>query len=273
MSDFEDIEASQNVENLDDDQRFLTDEELLALAKQHRAERQAAAPEFARSEVRDLADTEAAFAKQLGRIAERQGRLTQKEFEIWEDDFASGWKRAQEQLDESGQHTAELEADAVSPLMTDRNLSETIEAQAGNFYLQRNLDLKRAIELGDSTNKDRELETVKSFFSSVQRHIEYKYQDPRQMDSWEAQQYDRNRTAAHNNMIRHLNSLNDLARKYHTRPFTPRNFWTSDAPQKTFQVQNRMRHDRHQVEAYVEQAFTREVNDAKRRQERESRWY
>ena len=96
--------------------------------------------------------------------------------------------------------------------------------------------------------------------------------DMRGSDVWEFESYDRQRTKAHNDLIRHLNSLNDLARKYGVRPFTMRNFWTSETSLRSDPepVKQRMRHDRHQVEAYCRNAFTRLHESAKRQAERRS---
>ena len=71
-------------------------------------------------------------------------------------------------------------------------------------------------------------------------------------------EYENARTNAHNDVIEHLNRLNNLARKYGTTPFTPRNFWKSIKTKQTDSVARRMRYDRDVVEEYYAIAFSRE---------------
>ena len=92
--------------------------------------------------------------------------------------------------------------------------------------------------------------------------------------NWE--KYDSDRTFAHNMTIRLLNELNDLARRvYHTTPFTPRNFWTSekDMKKQTPAESTRMRYDRDVVEEYYSIAFSEEVLKRNRQLQRQMRGY
>ena len=73
--------------------------------------------------------------------------------------------------------------------------------------------------------------------------------------------YQNKRREAHNNLIRHLNYMNDLARKYGVRPFTFRNFETNDfAYSEKLDVGGhtnaRADYDRSIVEAYCRIAFS-----------------
>ncbi len=269
----EELEYSSQVERLDDDQHYLSHEELARVAAEMRQKSIDEAPDRARREVEDMVSIEDAFELQLQRASKRgQSKLSPEEFERWEDDFSDDWQRMREYLREFNA-TSEDEAEAVRPLMRDHNLENTIEAYAGKYYFQRNEALRRAIELGDSEDKKKELELVESLFSKASAHIAYKYISTSEARDMGFESYDRARTNAHNALIHHINSLNDLARKYDVRPLTPRNFWTSEGPQRTSDVRSRMSHDRHQVEAYIENAFQRQVETAKRRQEAQDRYY
>ena len=92
-------------------------------------------------------------------------------------------------------------------------------------------------------------------------------------DMWSLQQFDERRTASHNDAIKHLNYLNDLARKYGTRPFTPRNFWTSQNQRQTPAMSSHMSYDRHVFESFYTHAFGKEsVDRIRRKHERNSYW-
>ena len=83
------------------------------------------------------------------------------------------------------------------------------------------------------------------------------------------------RTMAHNNVIKHLNGLNDLARKYHVRPFTVRNFCPSDARPKGKQtpaIADLMTYDRYSVQSYYVIAFSSEERKRQAIQERNNRY-
>ena len=64
-----------------------------------------------------------------------------------------------------------------------------------------------------------------------------------------------------------MNGLNDLAKKYHVRPFTVRNFLTSDAVLKERQtqaIQDIMQLDRYIVVDYCRTAFPSEFERAEK---------
>lgn len=256
-------------------ERVLSAEETAILARDYFERAKAEAPTRAKEYISNMLDTETAFRKQVKRAQGRgENHISRKEFEIWEDDYESDWKHAHEEMRRGDIVSSEAEAEIESALMLSDGdaLNDTIEAQAGHFYFERSKALDDAIRASDDPKRNEDLAKLGSFLSSVQEHLNYKYMDMRGSDAWEFESYDRKRTKAHNDLIRHLNSLNDLARKYGVRPFTMRNFWTSEKSLRSDPepVKQRMRHDRHQVEAYCRNAFTRLHESAKRQAERRS---
>lgn len=257
-------------------ERPLTQAELVALTKESIRKKREAAPQQAKEYISDMVDIERAFEKQLQRIAERgDDHISRKEFERWESDYANDWEKAHEEMRIGDIQTSSGQAEIEYPLMVSDGseaLSKTIEAQAGHFFSERSKELNDAIRASDDPDKEEDLQLLGGFSKSVAIHLDYKYIDVRQMDAFEAQQYDRNRTAAHNAMIKHLNALNNIARKYNVTPFTMRNFWTSENSRAgdPEPVKQRMRHDRHQVEAFCEIAFKTDAERRKRQAERYS---
>jgi hypothetical protein len=159
----------------------------------------------------------------------------------------------------------EDEADVESAMFFTKDeatLHETIEAQAGAYYRDRARALREAIRASDDPHKEEDEDVLYGFFAAVSRHLDYKYMTPEDIRlsyGKDYHEYDQDRTFAHNNAIRQLNKLNDLARKYGTTPFTPRQFWTSEKKDQTPAVSKRMRYDRDVVEEYYAIAFSEEV--------------
>ena len=242
--------------------------------------------EILKSRAADIADTEDAFRGRLAKIREAGGDgMSQKEFERWEDDYADNWRYMQQDLarmdyDNSSQEAMEYEADVESVMFKSQaNLDEAIEARSGDYFTQRARALREAIEASDEKTKQSDLSLVGSFWSSVAEHLEYRYTTQAELrdqygdDMWSLQQFDERRTASHNDAIKHLNYLNDLARKYGTRPFTPRNFWTSQNQRQTPAMSSRMSYDRHVFESFYTHAFGKEsVDRIRRKHERNSYW-
>lgn len=241
--------------------------------------------EILRSRAADIADTEDAFRGRLAKIKEAGGEMSQKEFERWEDDYADNWRYMQQDLarmdyNNSSQEAMEYEADVESTMFASQaHLDEAIEARSGDYFTQRARALREAIEASDEKTKQSDLSIVGSFWSSVAEHLEYRYTTQAELrdqygdDMWSLQQFDERRTASHNDAIKHLNYLNDLARKYGTRPFTPRNFWTSQNQRQTPAMSSHMSYDRHVFESFYTHAFGKEsVDRIRRKHERNSYW-
>ncbi|MBR6134048.1 hypothetical protein IKQ38_01025 [Candidatus Saccharibacteria bacterium] len=241
--------------------------------------------ESMRGHAMDIADTEDAFRVRLASIKEKSGEMSKKEFERWEDDYADNWRYLQQDLarmdyDNSSQEAMEYEADVEAAMFSsESHLDEAIEARSGDYYTERSRALRDAINASDEKTKQSDLSLLGSFWSSVAEHLEYRYTTQAELrdqygdDMWSLQQFDERRTASHNDAIKHLNYLNDLARKYGTRPFTPRNFWTSQNQRQTPAMSNRMSYDRHVFESFYTHAFGKEsVDRIRRKHERNSYW-
>lgn len=240
--------------------------------------------EILKSRAADIADTEDAFRGRLAKINEAGGEMSQKEFERWEDDYADNWRYMQQDLarmdyDNNSQEAMEYEADVESVMFKSQaHLDEAIEARSGDYFTQRARALREAIEASDEKTKQSDLSLVGSFWSSVADHLECKYTSTAELreeygdDDWSLKQFEQRRTSAHNDAITHLNYLNDLARKYGTRPFTPRNFWTSQNQRQTPAMSSRMSYDRHVFESFYTHAFGDRVDQIRRKHEQRNYW-
>ena len=245
--------------------------ESLRASQQRRAER---TPEAAARYFKNARESQEDFAKRLLSIRASGGSMSAKEFEMWEDDFTTWWDIAQDEMSR-GNLDFNARAEAEQHVVTstdDSELYKTIEAQAGNFYFERTKALREAILASDPKTAEQDLAYLNAFPGVVARHLDFKYMTREEIIDYGPSEQDRQRTAAHNEVIRHLNGLNDLARKYGTRPFTVRNFWPSDERRKTQAVQKVMRYDRDIVEEYYAIAFSGEVRKREAEQERFRRY-
>ena len=254
------------------DDHILSAEELKQISANFRAEQIAKAPEEVNFFASDIRDTEKAFQSQLERSASRgEPYIPSKEFERWEDIVADDWRLLQERAS-IGNMSSDAEAKAESPMFTAIDPAHTIEAQAGHFFDDRKDALLDAIRSTDTPTKDQDLEIIRKFPALVGAHLDYRYMSMSEAAEY-GESYDRLRTAAHNDVIDGLNSLNDLAHKYHTRSFTPRDFWNSRNPNQTPSIGNRMSYDRHVVEEYCTYAFASDVARHERKRQREDLFY
>lgn len=223
---------------------------------------------------KEIQTYERGFTKQLERS---DGKVPKKEFETWENLLGDQLRIIQDKVN-FGNLSLEQEAEARHPMITYRKeeeLQKTIEAQAANFYHERFDALQQAIKESDSPTKDEDLAYIKNYYGTVVRHLDFKYMDRDEVADYGYEAYESGRTRAHNNTIKHLNGMNNLARKYHTRPFTVRNFWTSDLRRKEDQtpaVADIMRYDRDIVEEYYAIAFSSEVQKREYQQKRNRRY-
>ena len=229
--------------------------------------------------VGELADTNKDFVKFRKRLKQEGRTMSEKEFKAWEQElYAPWWKGICDHMRKCGANTEEEQAVIEKDLFftyDESELHETIEAQAGNYFHDRADALREAINKSDKSEeeKKKDIDAISAFYTAVNWHLDYKYMsadEKRSMSTSDWQAYERGRTSAHNGAISALNHLNDLARKYGTTPFTPRNFWTSNKSNQTPEVSRRMRYDRDVVEEYYAIAFSSEVrareNKAKRLQ-------
>lgn len=258
-------------------ERPMTVEEAMLAAESYRKFKVASGIEEAKNKSKEIAEMNQDFISYVqSKYDGDASKVSQKEFEIWEDDFIYAWEHQQQAVKEAGfayndAEEAKLEQDLFFT-GKEEVLHQTIEAQAGRFYRERAKALLEAIQASDADEEQKrhESDLLSNFYNDVNRHIEMKYMTPEEIrDEYPgysgARDYDRIRTSYHNGAIKTLNSLNDLARKYHLRPFTPRNYWTSEASNQTDDMRRRMRYDRDMVEEYYSIAFQDKVKKANNR--------
>ncbi|MBR3144059.1 hypothetical protein IKF12_02565 [Candidatus Saccharibacteria bacterium] len=235
------------------------------------------APGMAAFYYKNVRDTELDFAKRSKAINDGGGKMSEKEFLEWEDGLEIDLRQAEheERLGKLSFSQATEARQHMVAYYVDTELHKTIEAQAGNYYDERDRALRQAIKDSGKPESEEDLMYLNSFYPAVAHHLEYKYMTPSTIRDYGADRYERERTRAHNDAIRRLNGINDLARKYRTRPFTARNFATSDLVNKNAQslaTQRVMRYDRDIVEEYYAIAFSYEVRDIKAKFEHESKF-
>jgi hypothetical protein len=191
-----------------------------------------------------------------------------KDIPFWEEDLEFSWQILQDYIKRakglSMEDEARMEESAFFTYDTG-TLHETIEAQSGHFFRERARALRDAINASDLTEAEKkaQLDKIDALWENAVKHLEFKNMYPEEIRGYGADYYERSRTRVHNATITSLNELNDLARSYKLKPFTPRNFWTSDVRNQTPEMQRRMRYDRDLVEEYYAIAFERELADEK----------
>ena len=235
------------------------------------------APEEAAKFFKNIYEIQDDFERRSQIISEQNSIMSQKEFERWEDAFSFEYNLAQKEINQAHLNLDTI-AEATQNMVTstdDSELHKTIEAQAGNFYYQRANDLRKAIQASKDPNAKKDLGYIGDFLNSVERHLDFKYMSPEEVNDYGYREYEVHRTAAHNSAIDHLNGLNDLAKKYNTHPFTVRNFWTSrlrDKSSQTPAIAKVMRYDRDIVEEYYTIAFSSEVRKREAKQRHKEKY-
>ncbi len=212
------------------------------------------------------------FGNRLKSLEESGSKMSEKEFEMWEDDYGNEYNSASEKLEEEGvrfDKYCDSMVNAVAYLGNNREkeLKYTVEAYAGNFYHERKNALKNAIENSSESEekKQQDKEAMDDFVSAVLEHIDFKYATKEEEIEYGLDRFDNDRTRAHNNAIKKLNHINDLAREYGTKPFTVRNFNPSDLIDKNRQTESEIAiflYDRHIVEEYYALAFSDKMSRA-----------
>ncbi len=219
------------------------------------------APAKAKKYFAEAREVERAFDDRNKKLAKTNAEMNKKEFECWEDELDFELKLAERQI-EIGKMNFNQIGEAKREIVTyfvDTELSKTIEAQAGEYFFDRERELELALR---KNGTEEELKYLHNFYQTINQHLDFKYMTREEMLDYGYDNYEKQRTKAHNDAIRHLNGINDLARKYGTRPFTVRNFWTSDLKEKNAQtdaVAKVMRYDRDIVEEYYAIAFKSDV--------------
>lgn len=236
------------------------------------------APKYATEFFKVALDVERDFDHRRQTIESQGGKMSQKEFEKWEDALSNEIGYAERELgktDKKLEIVAECEQ-AMIFSANDTELHRTIEAQAGRFYHQRMAALREAIQSSNDENSEANLNYTKDFYGTVMKHLDFKYMNREDIKSYGYEEYENGRTYAHNAAIKHLNGLNRLAKKYHIRPLTVRNFWPSDLRDKSNQTQavsRIMRYDRDLVEEYYAIAFSSEIQRRNNVQARQMQYW
>ncbi len=232
---------------------------------------------------RELKTTERQFANQLKRSEDRsEAYIRESEFSAWEKDARDNWdhmKNAELDAGLSEHERAKMEASAILYLNPDECV-RTIEAQSGNFYFSRMRKLLDAIEAAGELGKN-DLESAKEFPDAVAEHLRFKFTPRDELrDEFDTgnptttwRRVDEARNRAHNNSIRQLNALNELAEKYGTPRLTFRNFRTKGYLENLPMEEDRIaENDRATVEAYYTFAFRNEVTRLIAKQRRASEY-
>jgi hypothetical protein len=228
--------------------------------------------ESAKFFAKESCESEYIFAKRLKKLGTTQ--MSEKEFGKWEDDLSIWYYKAKKNAYEDYalfvRGGGRDEGDMISDLMSrtvaypgggrEEDLKNTIEARAGYFYEKRRNMLRVAINNSDmpAEKKEKDLAAIRQFEEDVYRHMDWKNKTREQLRNIGFESADAARTRAHNDVIKDLNNLNDLAKEYGTRPFTMRNFLPSDAVSRRSQTRAQaeiMRYDRDIVEEYYALAF------------------
>ncbi len=242
-----------------------TEEEKRARSEFYKNEKIRAGRSQAELYSRDIAAINQAF---IGLVKKKYGgdpsKVGREEFLRWEDDFAYSWRLVTSGMrDAMILYNMEESAKAQESMFfttDEETLQYTVEAQAGRFFYERAEALTDAIKQDQSIDENERKKRsglLGKFYQSVNRHLELKYMTPEEKKGeFEGNQYDTTRTMVHNRTISQLNALNDLARSYKLRPFTPRNFWTSENQDQTPAMKRKMRYDRDVVEEFYGIAFS-----------------
>lgn len=256
-------ENDENIEEIDWS-------ELAKSAQEFSQKLVAEAPERAKGFCGEIAQFEKRFIDRIDELDSSGDRIEEKELIKWEDMVGDELKLVKRE-EERANFDLDTLADVMQNMVVNGNkvaLGRTIEAQAGRFYRKRMGDLKEAIEAAGGEGAEDDLEFVKGFYPKVAEHLDYRYMPPEEVKAYGFQEYDERRTRSHNDVIKYLNGLNDMARKYQVRPLTVRNFWPSDLRGKDSQtpaIARVMSYDRNLVERYYENAF---ADDVKKRSEK-----
>lgn len=235
------------------------------------------APDYAADFYRAALDVTRDFDRRRQALESENQKMSKTEFEKWEDALSDEIGYARKELEKTDNSLETMAESARAMILTtdEHKTYKTIEAQAGNYYHERSTALKQAIESSGRPESEKDLNSIRGFYFAIMDHLDYRYEDPDRVFSMGVKEFDKQRIMSHNNVIKHLNELNDLARKYHVRPFTLRNFCPSDARPKERQtpaVADLMAYDRYSVQSYYTIAFSSEVKRREAIQERNSRY-
>ena len=234
------------------------------------------ATDYAADFYRAALDVTRDFDRRRQTLESENQKMSRTEFEKWEDALSDELEFAGDELEKTD-NTLETMAECAQYMIltTDEEKTyKTIEAQAGNYYHERSAALKQAIESSGQPESKQDLDSIRKFYYAVVDHLDYRYPMPGEVERRGYEEFEKERTLSHNNLIKAFNDINDLARKYHVRPFTIRNVCPSDARDKKDQtpaVARLMKYDRYVLQSFYIAAFSSEEQRRKAKQERENR--
>ena len=251
-------------------------EDVAKLAKESWNKESDHATDYAADFYRAALDVTRDFDRRRQALESEDQKMSKTEFEKWEDALSDELEFAGDELEKTD-NTLETMAECAQYMIltTDEEKTyKTIEAQAGNYYHERSAALKQAIESSGQSESKQDLDSIRKFYYAVVDHLDYRYPMPGEVERRGYEEFEKERTLSHNNLIKAFNDINDLARKYHVRPFTIRNFCPSDARDKKDQtpaVARLMKYDRYVLQSFYIAAFSSEEQQRKAKQERENR--
>lgn len=234
------------------------------------------APDYAADFYRAALDVTKDFDRRRQTLESEKQKMSRTEFEKWEDALSDEIGYARKELEKTDNSLETMAECAQYMILTtdEEKTYKTIEAQAGNYYHERSAALKQAIESSGQSESKQDLDSIRKFYYAVVDHLDYRYPMPGEVERRGYEEFEKERTLSHNNLIKAFNDINDLARKYHVRPFTIRNFCPSDAREKKDQtpaVARLMKYDRYVLQSFYIAAFSSEEQRRKAKQERENR--
>lgn len=251
-------------------------EDVAKMAKEVWRQETEKAPDYAADFYRAALDVTRDFDRRRQALESEDQKMSKTEFEKWEDALSDEIGYAKKELEKTD-NTLETMAECAQYMIltTDEEKTyKTIEAQAGNYYHERSAALKQAIESSGQSESKQDLDSIRKFYYAVVDHLDYRYPMPGEVERRGYEEFEKERTLSHNNLIKAFNDINDLARKYHVRPFTIRNFCPSDTREKKDQtpaVARLMKYDRYVLQSFYIAAFSSEEQQRKAKQERENR--
>lgn len=262
------INQNQNSSNEWDD--------VAKMAKEFWRQETEKAPEYAADFYRAALDVTKDFDRRRQTLESENQKMSRTEFEKWEDALSDEIGYARKELEKTDNSLETMAECAQYMILTtdEEKTYKTIEAQAGNYYHERSAALKQAIESSGQSESKQDLDSIRKFYYAVVDHLDYRYPMPGEVERRGYEEFEKERTLSHNNLIKAFNDINDLARKYHVRPFTIRNFCPSDAREKKDQtpaVARLMKYDRYVLQSFYIAAFSSEEQQRKAKQERENR--
>lgn len=231
-------------------------------------------------------DTEQDFAKYRAQadLSTPENRAKyEKTLVKYEDEIAWDWQTLRSNINAaktSGAIKGLYEEAATSRVGGDSSVDpkDSIEAACGIFYQDRMAELVSRVDGGTLSAEDKQ--SQKSLLGQTWQKVS-RYLDAvgdMELQHENLSEYERARKAAHNSMIEQLNNINDLARDYQVKPFTPRNFFDGNVPYNRYldhnqSLRNRAEYDRDTVMNYFRTVFTRDFDRTDRETLRNSNLY